>query len=316
MTPLASTVPAVTAIILTLNEENHLKRCLDSISCVASEILVVDSGSTDSTVAIARRLGARVLHRDWVNYADQFNWALTQVSEGAQWVLRIDADEIVSSDLANEIRAKLGSVSEDVAGIFVSRRMTFLGKAIRYGGIFPIRVVRLFRRGRGRCEERWMDEHVNVDGPTVGFAGEILDDNLNPLTWWISKHNSYASREAVDLLNLEFRFFPVEKLAEAAPFSEPAMKRWLKERVYRRLPMGFRALAYFIYRFFFRFGFLDGARGTAFHVLQGFWYRYLVDLKVLEVKAFAREHNAPIEAAIERVLSIKISRFKKQRSGY
>lgn len=193
-----------------------------------------------------------------------------------------------------------------VDGVFCSRRMTFQGRLIRFGGVFPVRVLRLFRRHRGQCENRWMDEHIKVQGPTRDFGGEIIDDNLGSLTWWTDKHNKYASREAVDLLNLEYGFMPHDSVADLRGGTQAGIKRWLKERVYARMPGGLRAFVYFVYRYVVRLGFLDGHAGTAFHFLQGFWYRYLVDAKVAEVKRYQREHRCDIAAAIEQVLSIRL----------
>ncbi|MCW4153905.1 glycosyltransferase family 2 protein [Halomonas sp. 18H] len=297
---------SVTAIILTLNEEMHLSRCLASLDGVADEVIVVDCFSSDATIEIALDHGARVLQHEWVNHATQFNWALSQLQE-VDWVLRIDADEVVTPPLAEQIRQSLPSLSNDVKGVYVNRRMNFLGQPIHYGGVFPIQVLRLFRHGYGECENRWMDEHIRVTGKTVSLTGEIIDDNLNPLTWWTAKHNKYASLEAVEMLNLEYGFMYTASQDESRVEGQAGIKRWLKERVYARLPGGFRALAYFLYRYVVRLGFLDGQTGTAFHVLQGFWYRYLVDAKVTEVKRYYNQHDAPISQAIERVLGIQVT---------
>ncbi|MCB1689918.1 MAG: hypothetical protein KDI33_15585, partial [Halioglobus sp.] len=194
----------------------------------------------------------------------------------------------------------------EVDGIFCDRRMTFQSRLIRHGGVFPIRVLRLFRYGHGECENRWMDEHIKVAGSTLDFKGELIDDNLNSLTWWTEKHNKYASREAVDLLNLEYRFIPHDSVASLRGGNQAGIKRWLKEKVYARLPGGFRAFAYFFYRYVIRLGFLDGQAGTAFHFLQGFWYRYLVDAKVAEVRRHMLEKNCDVTAAIEQVLRIRV----------
>ena len=151
-----------------------------------------------------------------------------------------------------------------------------------------------------------MDEHIKVAGLTENFRGEIIDDNLHSLTWWTAKHNAYASREVVDLLNLKYRFMPHDSVAGLRAASQAGIKRWIKEKVYVRLPTGFRAFSYFFYRYILRFGFLDGPSGTAFHFLQGFWYRYLVDAKIAEVERYiTRNHCKPVEA-IERVLDIKL----------
>ena len=294
------------AVILTLNEARHLPRCLASLAGVADAVLVADCFSTDDTVPIAQEHGARVVQREWVNYATQFNWALTQLDADTDWVLRLDADEVLTPALAAEIRERLPGLGPEIDGVFMGRRMTFQGRLIRFGGLFPVRVLRLFRAGRGQCENRWMDEHIKVAGPTVDFRGELLDDNLNSLTWWTDKHNRYASREAVDLLNLEYGFMPHDSVASLRGGSQAGFKRWLKEVVYARLPGGFRALVYFLYRYVVRLGFLDGRAGFAFHFLQGFWYRYLVDAKVAEVKRHIRATGDDAATAIERVLGIDV----------
>lgn len=296
----------ITVVILVKDEERHIARVLSSVATIAERVVVVDSGSTDQTVKIATDAGASILENKWHNYASQFNWALDQLPKDTEWVLRIDADEIVTDGLASEITSKLNSLEESVSGVYISRRMTFLGRPIQWGGVFPVRVLRLFRHGKGRCENRWMDEHIRVDGGTAEFKGEIIDDNLNSLTWWTSKHNAYASREVVDLLNLKYRFMTHETVADLRGRQQAGVKRWLKERIYARLPGGARAFAYFFYRYVIRLGFLDGKEGAAFHVLQGFWYRYLVDMKLHEVKSHMRERDVDAVTAIRDVLGIEL----------
>lgn len=284
-----------------------MARCIASLGGIAREIVVADSFSSDATLDIARAHGARVIQREWVNYATQFNWALTQLDADTDWVLRIDADEVLTPELAAEIQRRLQGLGPDVDGVYWGRRMTFQGRLIRHGGVFPVRVLRLFRYGRGQCENRWMDEHIKVAGPTVDFVGEMIDDNLNSLTWWTDKHNKYASREAVDLLNLEFGFMPHDSVASLRGGEQAEVKRWLKEVVYARLPGGFRAFVYFFYRYVIRLGFLDGQAGTAFHFLQGFWYRYLVDAKVAEVKRYMRNSGVDVVVAIDHVLGVRVA---------
>jgi glycosyltransferase involved in cell wall biosynthesis len=229
-----------TAVILTLNESQHLPRCLASLEGVVDHVLVVDSFSRDDTGRIAESHGAKFVQHAFVNYASQFNWALTQLDENTHWVFRIDADEYLTPELAAEIRERLSNLGPDLDGVFCGRRLIFQGRLIRFGGLFHIRVLRLFRYGRGRCENRWMDEHIKVAGPTTNFRSALIDDNLNSLTWWTNKHNSYASREAVDLLNLKYSFLPVDSVASFANGPQASFKRWIKERVYARLPAGFR----------------------------------------------------------------------------
>jgi glycosyltransferase involved in cell wall biosynthesis len=296
----------IIAIILTFNEELHLARCIDSIKFFTSKILVIDSYSTDLTAEIALQKGAIIYKRKWVNYANQFNWALTQVDPEIDWILRVDADEVVTKELANEISLKLPQVKQNIDGIYINRSIIFQSQLIRYGGLFPLKVIRIFRNGRGECENRWMDEHIKISGKTENFNGLIIDHNLNNLTWWIEKHNKYSSREAVDLLNLEYHFMTHDTVAGLKGWGEPKIKRWLKEYFYSKISLNIRSILYFIYRYIVCFGFLDGKNGFTFHFLQGFWYRYLVDAKIQEVKAYSHKNNVNIRIAISDVLNIKI----------
>lgn len=295
----------LTVVILTRDEERHIGRAIASVAGIASRVFVADSGSTDRTVEIAQGLGAEVRFNTWRNYATQFNWALDQLPEDTEWVMRLDADEVVSPALAAAIAATLPGLGPETEGIVMGRRMAFLGRVIRHGGLFPVRVLRVFRHGKGRCENRWMDEHIIVSGETVDVAGELLDDNLNSLTWWTAKHNAYASREVVDILNLELGFMAQDARA-ALGKGQAGAKRWLKENVYARLPGGLRAFAYFLYRYLLRGGFLDGRAGLSFHVLQGFWYRFLVDAKLAEVRGHMKQKNCDAQTAIKNVLGIEL----------
>jgi glycosyltransferase involved in cell wall biosynthesis len=297
----------IRAIILTFNEELHLSRCIDSVLPLTKDILIVDSGSTDRTLAIAREYELKVVSHPWRNYATQFNWALEQVPSSIDWILRVDADEILTPELVNALKKTLPGLSPSIDGVLINRRMAFMGKPIRFGGVFPTSIVRVFRPTRGVCENRWMDEHIKVQGDCVAVSGELLDDNRQSLTWWTAKHNSYASREAVDILNAEYRLIPQDTISSLTDRREAAFKRWVKEHVYNVLPEGLRAFLYFFYRYIIRLGFLDGREGAAFHVLQGLWYRYLVDCKVREVRQHIRETgNTPL-IAIREVLGIDIS---------
>ena len=296
----------LTAIILTLNEARHLERCILSIKGVASEIVVVDCFSSDATLEIAYKNGARVIQNEWVSHANQFNWALTQIDSNPDWILRIDADEYLTKELALEIKSNLPNIDNEVEGIYLARRMKFQGCLICHGGVFPIDVLRLFRFGKGICENRWMDEHIKVAGRKSRFHGEIIDDNLHSMDRWIDKHNKYASREAIDLLNLRFHFMPLDSIAELRNGNRTEIKRWFKEVIYFRMPLGIRAFTYFFYRYLICMGFLDGSAGTSFHFLQGLWYRYLVDVKVSEVCRYMHEHNVGPKEAIKEIFGIQI----------
>lgn len=294
----------LTVIILAFNEERHLSRCLRSLSGVAKRIVVVDCFSTDATVAIAREHDAEVVQHVWVNYATQFNWALDNVVIDSQWTMRLDADEVVTPELAETLKRELPRYPETVMGLTVNRQIHFLGRWIRHGGIYPLRMLRVWRTGHGRCENRWMDEHMIVEGEIAHLTADIADINLNNVTWWTGKHNHYASREAVDLLMHRRR--GDQEGAQAQLNFQARMKRWLKLKVYARLPLGLRALLYFLYRYFLRLGFLDGWQGLAFHFLQGFWYRFLVDVKVHELETLMKSKGMSLEQAVRQEFGYEI----------
>lgn len=296
----------LTVIILTYNEALHLARAIDSVASVADHVFVVDSGSTDHTVSIAKEKGAQVLVHPFENQAKQFNWALDQLDHETEWIFRLDADEIISPELSASIRQVIPTLPDTVAGASVSRRMTFLRRPICWGGVFPLRVTRLLRYGRGRSEERWMDEHILLDGIEVHLEGELLDDSLQPLGWWIDKHNRYASREAVEILNMEYNLLTNNSVSDLNIQNEAKFRRWLKFNIYYSFPSGLRAFIYFLYRYILRLGFLDGSQGATFHILQGFWYRYLVDAKVSEVKKYMSQEGIALKEAMRKVLDIDL----------
>jgi glycosyltransferase involved in cell wall biosynthesis len=273
-------------VILTHNESRHIARALESVKNIASECFVIDSGSKDNTVEIAQSLGAVCLKNPFVNYAQQFQWALDNAPIMAQWVMRLDADEIIEADLAQEIAEQLPLLSEDVAGVNLKRKHIFMDRWVRHGGRYPLVLLRIWRNGQGRIENRWMDEHMVVwGGRTVTFKGGFADHNINDLGFFTDKHNKYATREAIDVLNQRLSLFPRDEAlnTESASF-QASFKRWVKERVYNRLPFTLSATLYFLWRYIFQLGFLDGRSGLVYHFLQGYWYRFLVGAKLMELE--------------------------------
>ncbi|AXB80659.1 glycosyltransferase family 2 protein [Novosphingobium sp. P6W] len=295
----------IAVIILTYNEEKHLERAMRSVSSFSNEILVVDSFSTDRTVEIAKAFGARVLQRRFDNQARQFNWALDCSNLQSDWILRLDADEIIESDLAEEITKRLPFLSHEVVGINLKRKHIFLDRWIRHGGRYPLLMLRLWRRGHGRVEDRWMDEHVVVsDGYTVTLNGGFLDHNLNDLGYFTEKHNKYATREAIEILNQRYNLFTAQPSLTAKGSSfQATLKRFVKERIYNFVPFPISSLFYFLYRYVLQLGFLDGGPGIIYHFLQGFWYRFLVGAKVFEYNLVLRTYSSRHERirALERL---------------
>ena len=289
---------AIHAIILTLNESQHIRRCIESLGDQCETITVVDSGSKDDTCEIAASLGADVIKRKWINYARQLNHGIDHVAERGGWLLRIDADEVVGPETCQDFKSAIEDASPKTDGLLVDRHVHFLGRRIRWGSLEPNWQLRLWRNGRGRCELRWMDEHILVERGVEKCGVIITDINLNSLTWWVDKHNNYASREAIDVLGRKHGFLEATDMHNAGASGQAKIKRFMKFSVYMKLPGAFRAFLYFIYRYIFRAGFLDGVSGLYFHVLQGFWYRTLVDAKLKEIEDFAAQKGVSIEAAI------------------
>ena len=296
-------MPSISVVILTFNEERHIARAIESAKPIATRIVVVDSYSTDRTVDIARELGAEILQNTFVSQAKQFQWAADSASLETDWIMRLDADEVIEPDLAEEIAVRLPTIGPEIAGINLKRKHIFLDRWIRHGGRYPLVMLRIFRRGQGRIEDRWMDEHIMVwGGGTVIFEGGFADWNLNDLTYFTAKHNSYATREALDVLTKQFGAGANEDTNSEGEWSRSAAtKRFIKEKLYNKLPFWMGPFAYFVYRFFFQLGFLDGREGMIYHFLQGFWYRFLVGAKIEE---FSR-HLKPLKSDRERLVKLE-----------
>lgn len=273
----------ISVIILTHNEEKHIGRCIASLLPFTRQIFIVDSFSTDQTVEIARAMGAVVVQNTWVNYATQFNYGIRHVPFQSTWLMRMDADEYVMPELAAEIQNRLATLPAEISGVYVKRRVMFMNRWMRHGDYYPIWLLRLWRSGQGICEETWMDEHIKLSaGYPIRFEHDIVDHNLNNLTWWTQKHNLYAIREVIDILNIRFNFDQSIRVEPKLFGTQEQRKRYLKLR-YASLPLFTRPFLYFLYRYFVRLGFLDGRPGLMWHFLQGLWYRFLVDAKLYEV---------------------------------
>jgi glycosyltransferase involved in cell wall biosynthesis len=294
---------SVAVIILTYNESLHLRRALSHVQGFAREVFVIDSFSTDDTVDIARSSGAQVLQHPFQNQAKQFQWALDHAPLTAEWVMRLDADEVIEADLSQEIAARLPQLSSDVTGVYLNRKTIFQDKFIRHGGRYPMMLLRIWRRGKARIEDRWMDEHIYlIEGRAVKFAGGFADHSLFDLTFFTEKHNKYASREALDVVAARLNLWQPQSESVLSPGSlmkQAGIKRFIKERIYNRIPFELSSFAYFFYRYIIRLGFLDGRKGLVYHFLQCFWYRFLVGAKVRELEAALRNVATADEARRE-----------------
>lgn len=291
--------PTIAAIILTKDEERDLPDCLQSLQGLVTEVYVVDSGSTDSTVQIAHQYGATVLFRAFENQSRQFNWALDNISTKADWILRIDADERVHPNLTRELLRVTPDLPKTVTGIVVPLRIRFMGRDMRFGDMYPVWLLRLWRNGTARCEERWMDEYiVPSSGHTLRVRGDLIHEIPKSLTEWTAKHNWYATRECTDISSVN---------PAAQPEGAAGARRRMKQSVYSRLPLFYRAFAYWLYRYVFKLGFLDGKEGLIYHFLHGFWYRFLVDAKLYESSVKHQNRPSHQHVAIDSTVGSNIS---------
>jgi glycosyltransferase involved in cell wall biosynthesis len=270
---------SLSVIILTYNEEIHIERAMRSVLPIATQVFVVDSFSTDRTLEIARSIGAVTTQHKFVNYSRQFQWALDTLPIETDWIMRLDADEVLTPKLVEELQRRLPGLPQDVSGVALKLGYIFMGRKIKHGGR-SLKLIRITRTGAARIEQRWMDEHMMLEyGRPITFKGQMFDSNLRDSTFFTDKHNSYATREAVDVVLNKYRLL---KPGSSADPQQIRLKRLLKNNIYYNLPFWCGPLFYFLYRYFLLFGFLDGVEGLIYHFLQGFWYRFLVGAKVWE----------------------------------
>lgn len=295
----------LTTIILTYNEELHIRRCLENVCAFSKKVYVVDSPSTDRTVEICKAFPnvEVVVHKYPGNQAEQFNWALDNLKIGTEWILRIDADEYLLPELIKELENKLPGLSKDITGVEFKRRHIFMGKWVKHG-IYPVIMMRMCRNGAGRYADRLMDEHmVLTHGKSIVFDNDFCDHSLINVSDYCRKHLDYAQREAAVVLGEEYglkaenlgpddngkhRFSDISSDESLGKQAETKHK---KKGGYNKLPLFWRSFAYFLYRYILKGGFLDGKEGFLFAFIQGWWFRTMVDAKILEVKKWMKANG-------------------------
>jgi len=263
-------------VILAYNSVETLGTTLAQAKQISDDLHVVDSFSTDETVALSQQQGAQVVQHAFESYGAQRNWAIDHLALRYPWQLHLDADERLTPELIASLQAL--PENPDHSGFLIARLVQFLGRQMRHGGMSPTWHLRLFRNGAGRCEERNYDQHFYLtQGSTGELQGYMIDEIRMSLAEWTARHNRWSDAEvleqtqAIDAVRIRPRFWgnPVER------------KRFLRG-LYNGAPLFVRPYALFFYRYFLRLGFLDGWEGFIFWTLQTFWFRFLIDAKLFE----------------------------------
>lgn len=274
----------VSVVVLTLNEETNLPACLASVGW-AQRVFVVDAGSTDRTKEIARSHGAIVVAHPFETHAVQWLWALQNLPIETDWILALDADQRITPELAAEIRA-LGTKADDADGFYIKRRQVFRNRWIKHGGYYPKFLLKMFRRDKVLIDPAdLVDHHFYVRGRVGKLRHDLVEANKkeDDISFWVEKHSRYATLLARE--ELRWRRGTAGAVAiTPSLMGNPDERTLALKIVWRRMPLYVRPFLYFVYRYVFRFGFLDGKQGAIFHFMQAFWFRLLVDIKLDEMQ--------------------------------
>lgn len=267
-----------TAIIMTKNEERNIVDCLKSMQGFAKRCVVIDCGSTDKTVELAKENGADVVFHEFEYYARQFNWGIDNCEIDTEWIIRLDADERFPLALKSEIE-KLIEENQDkpMNGITIEADFFFLGRCMRHG-MRNKRKMMLFKRSCGRIEDRRRDAYSIIsEGYSVSATHRFLHYDFKDLDSYVRRYNWYATREMQDYID-----FTRGASSQVETDKLLTAQRKKKFGFYYKAPRFFRAWAWFIYNYIFRGGFLDGKEGLIYYFLECYWYRLLVDAKIFE----------------------------------
>jgi len=272
-------------VILTYNEEMHLPRLLQSISSLDVPIFILDSGSTDNTITIAASFGATILQHPFENHPKQWDYAFKKFNIQTPWVIGLDADHIVTSELKEHLINFRDEDYRHINGIYFNRKNFFKGKWIKHGGYYPFYQLKMIRYGIGYSDvSENMDHRFVTPGKTVIWNdGYILEENLkeNKISFWIDKHNRYSDQAALEEVERMQKIR--SQTVKPHIWGSPDERRASFKQLWWKLPRYSRPMLYFIYRMVFQLGILDGRTGTIFHFLQAFWFRLVVDIKIDEI---------------------------------
>lgn len=279
-------MPDFSFVILSYNEEVHLPLLLKSLQALNAPTFVLDSGSTDRTLAICEEFKVEVRQHSFENHPKQWHAALQTFNITTPWTIGLDADQILTPELYQKLQNFKDADYMGIDGIYFNRKFIFKGRWVRFGGFYPKYLLKMFRTDAGFSDlNENMDHRFVVPGKTILWKdGHIIEENLkeNEISFWITKHNRYSDLVAQE--EIERMKLLRSQTVDPQLFGNPDQRiAWFK-RIWWRLPLGFRPFLYLIYRLVIRVGILDGKEGILFHFLQGFWFRLIVDVKIAELR--------------------------------
>ena len=275
----------ISVVLLTFNSEASLEATLTAICALSRDVHAVNSFSSDGTLGLLKKYGVNVVQRPFENYSAQRNWAIEHLQTKHEWQLHLDADEILSPQLIEEIRHVL-VMPDQADGYFIPRKIRFLGHDLDHGGYYPIYHMRLFRRGHARVEDKIYDQHFVLTGRGKKLKFPFVDDHQFSLSEWTTRHNRWSDFEAKELLGFK-TVTPgpgPRQLIKPSNFGNVLERKRARKQRYYKQPILIRPFALFLYRYICRLGFLDGKAGLIYCVLQAFWFRFLIDAKCYEAE--------------------------------
>ena len=292
MDPTLAAAP-ITVVVPTFNEELNIEACLSSVEGWVAKILVVDSGSTDRTVELARAFGADVVTHPFEGAPKQWSWILNNVDFSTTWILFMDADHTVTPELKTEILEEFRERGGPrAAGYYFRHRQIFLGRFLKHGGLYPSYRLHLFKRDAVSLDEHDLVEHrFYLSGPAKRLEHDIVESNEKErhLSFWITKQVAYAEGIALEeVARADRRASGYRRASLRGGRSERII--WLK-RVWARLPLYWRSVGFFLYRYVLRGGFLDGKEGFLYHLTQGLLLRVVLDHRVDELRRKGDTHT-------------------------
>jgi glycosyltransferase involved in cell wall biosynthesis len=298
-------------LVLTKNEERNIGACLDSVAGWASDIVVLDSGSEDRTLDLCAERGVRSVFHAYSDHRSQIAWGMTEIPWEYQWLLLLDADNVVTPELKADIERMLRSDQRDVNGYYNPHHHYFRNRRVR--GLKP-EWLRLVRRSHVKVDDsELVDFRLVVNGAIGRLPGAIIESNANEndIDFWIDKHQRFARRMAIEEILRAERVLAWSAHLRPTPFGNPDQRMiWLKN-IWYGMPLYVRPVLLFLYRYFIRRGFLDGWNGFVYHALQTFWFRLIVDVHIADYRRQLKRQMLSLDELVEAAGAVPVATFNR-----